>query len=160
DRETLQDKIDVKLGSVYNPVDVQRAVEKLRDFYEDEGYFEVQITPTVEKFADSDVKLIFNIVEGRQITIDAIKFVGNKGLRDEQRQAPMDANERQHFILRGKAQRQRLEQDVDRILALYNDNGYIQARVESQGVSVDRERARVTITITVTEGPQFRVGDV
>jgi outer membrane protein insertion porin family len=52
DRDSLQDKIDVKLGSVYNPVDVQRAVEKLRDFYEDEGYFEVQITPTVEKFAD------------------------------------------------------------------------------------------------------------
>src|SRR5207237_1341613 len=84
DRDTLQDKIDIKLGSVYNPVDVQRAVEKLRDFYEDEGYFEVQITPTVEKFADSDVKLIFNIVEGRQITIESIVFKGNKGLRDDQ----------------------------------------------------------------------------
>ena len=43
----LQDKVDIKLGSVYNPVDVQRAVEKLRDFYEDEGYFEVQVTPNV-----------------------------------------------------------------------------------------------------------------
>jgi len=160
DRETLQDKIDVKLGSVYNPVDVQRAVEKLRDFYEDEGYFEVQITPTVEKFADQDVKLIFNIVEGRQMTIEAIKFVGNKGLRDDQLKEAMETKERQYFILRGKVQRQRLEQDVDRILSLYNDFGYIQARVESTDVSVDRERARVTITITVTEGPQFRVGDV
>ena len=160
DRETLQDKIDVKLGSVYNPVDVQRAVEKLRDFYEDEGYFEVQITPTVEKFADQDVKLIFNIVEGRQMTIEAIKFVGNKGLRDDQLKEAMETKERQYFILRGKVQRQRLEQDVDRILSLYNDFGYIQARVESTDVSVDRERARVTITITVTEGPPFRVGDV
>ena len=160
DRETLQDKIDVKLGSVYNPVDVQRAVEKLRDFYEDEGYFEVQITPTVEKFADQDVKLIFNIVEGRQMTIEAIKFVGNKGLRDDQLKEAMETKERQYYILRGKVQRQRLEQDVDRILSLYNDFGYIQARVESTDVSVDRERARVTITITVTEGPQFRVGDV
>ena len=53
DRETLQEKIELKLGSVYNPVEVQRAVEKLRDFYEDEGYFEVQITPTVEKFASA-----------------------------------------------------------------------------------------------------------
>jgi len=48
DRETLQEKIDIKLGSVYNPVDVQRAVDRLRDYYEDEGYFEVQITPTVD----------------------------------------------------------------------------------------------------------------
>jgi outer membrane protein insertion porin family len=160
DRDTLQDKIDVKLGSVYNPVDVQRAVEKLRDFYEDEGYFEVQITPTVEKFADSDVKLIFNIVEGRQITIEAIQFSGNKGLRDDQLKEAMETKERQYFILRGKVQRQRLEQDVDRLIGLYNDNGYIQARVESHDVAVDRERARVTITIVVVEGPQFRVGDV
>jgi outer membrane protein insertion porin family len=160
DRDTLQDKIDVKLGSVYNPVDVQHAVEKLRDFYEDEGYFEVQITPTVEKFADSDVKLIFNIVEGRQITIEAIQFRGNKGLRDDQLKEAMETKERQYFILRGKVQRQRLETDVDRIIGLYNDNGYVQARVESHDVAVDRERARVTITVVVVEGPQFRVGDV
>jgi len=160
DRDALQDKIDVKLGSVYNPVDVQRAVEKLRDFYEDEGYFEVQITPTVEKFADSDVKLIFNIVEGRQMTIEAIQFRGNKGLRDDQLKEAMETKERQYFIMRGKVQRQRLELDIDRLIGLYNDNGYIQARVESHDVAVDRERARVTITVVVVEGPQFRVGDV
>jgi len=160
DRDSLQDKIDIKLGSVYNPVDVQRAVEKLRDFYEDEGYFEVQITPTVEKFADSDVKLIFNIVEGRQMTIEAIVFKGNKGLRDDQLKEAMETKERQYFILRGKVQRQRLDLDIDRIIGTYNDNGYIQSRVESHDVAVDRERARVTITIVVVEGPQFRVGDV
>jgi outer membrane protein insertion porin family len=160
DRDSLQEKIDIKLGSVYNPVDVQRAVDKLRDFYEDEGYFEVQITPTVEKFADSDVKLIFNIVEGRQMTIESIVFKGNKGLRDDQLKEAMETKERQYFILRGKVQRQRLDLDIDRIIATYNDNGFIQARVESHDVAVDREKARVTITIVVVEGPQFRVGDV
>jgi len=160
DRDTLQEKIDIKLGSVYNPVDVQRAVDKLRDYYEDEGYFEVQITPTVEKFADGDVRLIFNIVEGRQITIDKIVFRGNKGLTDAQLKDAMETKERQYFILRGKVQRQRLESDIDRIIALYNDNGFIQARVESHDVAIDREQARVTITIVVVEGPQFRVGEV
>ena len=160
DRETLQEKIELKLGSVYNPVEVQRAVEKLRDFYEDEGYFEVQITPTVEKFADADVKVVFNVVEGRQMTIDRIVFVGNKGLRDDQLKDAMETKERQYFILRGKVQRQRLEIDIDRIIQAYNDYGFIQARVESHDVAVDREKARVTISIVVVEGPQFRVGDV
>ncbi len=160
DRETLQEKIDIKLGSVYNPVDVQRAVEKLRDYYEDEGYFEVQITPNVEKFSDGDVRLVFSIVEGRQMTIDKIVFRGNKGLTDAQLKDAMETKERQYFILRGKVQRQRLDSDVDRIIAAYNDNGYIQARVESTDTAIDRERARVTITIVVVEGPQFRVGTV
>src|SRR5206468_10467278 len=131
ERDSVQEKSDIKLGSVYDPVDVQRAVDRLRDFYEDEGYFEVQITPTVEKFADSDVKLIFNNVEGRQITIETIVFKGNKGMRDDQLKDAMETKERQYFILRGKVQRQRLETDIDRIIQLYNDHGYIQARVES-----------------------------
>jgi outer membrane protein insertion porin family len=160
DRETLQEKIDIKLGSVYNPVDVQRAVEKLRDWYEDEGYFEVQITPNIEKFADGDVRLVFSIAEGRQITIEKIVFQGNKGVSDVQLKSAMETKERQYFILRGKVQRQRLDSDVDRILAAYNDFGYTQARVESTDVAIDREKARVTITIVVVEGPQFKAGEV
>ncbi|PYM73619.1 MAG: outer membrane protein assembly factor BamA, partial [Candidatus Rokuibacteriota bacterium] len=160
DRETLQEKIDIKLGSVYNPVDVQRAVDRLRDYYEDEGYFEVQITPTVDKFSDGDVRLVFNIVEGRQVSIDKIVFRGNKGLTDSQLKDAMETKERQYYILRGKVQRQRLDTDVDRLISLYNDFGFIQARVESTDIAIDRERARVTITITVVEGPQFKIGDV
>jgi len=160
DRDTLQEKIDIKLGSVYNPVDVQRAVEKLREWYEDEGYFEVQITPNIETFTDGDVRLVFSVAEGRQITIDKIVFQGNKGLTEAQLKSAMETKERQYFILRGKVQRQRLDSDVDRILALCNDHGYIQARVESTDIAIDREKARVTITIVLVEGPQFTVGEL
>lgn len=156
----LQEKIDLKLGGVYNPVDVQRALEKLKDFYEDEGYFEVQITPNVEKFGDGDVRVTFSIVEGRQIKIDKIVFQGNKGLTAKQLKDVLVTRERQFYILRGKVQRQRLEQDVEQILALYNDEGYTQARVDSTDVAVDRDRALVTVTFTIVEGPQFHVGDV
>jgi len=156
----LQDKIDLKLGSVYNPVDVQRVVEKLKDFYEDEGYFEVQVTPNVEKFPDGDVRVVFSIVEGRQIKIDRIVFKGNKGLTERELKDALATRERQYFILRGKVQRQRLDEDVERIIQLYNDHGYIQARVESTDVVVDREKALVTVTFTVVEGPQFKVGAV
>jgi outer membrane protein insertion porin family len=156
----LQDKIDLKLGSVYNPVDVQKAREKLVEAYESEGYFEVQITPDVEKFADGDVKVVFAINEGRRITIDEIVIRGNKGLTARQIKGAMATQEREYFILRGTVQRQRLDEDVERILALYNDHGYIQARVDSYDVSVNREKARVTLTFNVTEGPQYKVDAV
>jgi outer membrane protein insertion porin family len=160
DTTTLQEKIDLKLGSVYNPVDVQRAVERLKAHYEDEGYFEVQLTPTVERFTDGDVRVVFTVAEGRRITIDRIVFKGNAGLTEKQLKRVLATQERQFFILRGTVQRQKLDEDVERILAVYNDHGYIQARVEGHDVSVDREKARVTITFTVVEGPRFRVGTV
>ena len=156
----LQEKIDLKLGSVYNPVEVQRARERMKDYYEDEGYFEVQITPDIEKFADGDVKVVFTINEGRQMKIDRIVIRGNNGLKDGQVKDAMATKERQYWILRGTVQRQRLDEDVERIVQLYNDHGYIQARVESHDVTVDREKALVTINIVVVEGSQHRVGPV
>jgi outer membrane protein insertion porin family len=156
----LQDKIDIKLGNVYNPVDVQTALQKLRDYFEDEGYYEVQITPNVEKFADGDVRISFRIVEGRQIKIDRIVFKGNTALSDQLIKDHLATRERQFFILRGKVQRQRLDEDVERIIGLYNDHGYVQARVDSTDVQLDRERALVTVTFSIVEGPQFHVGEV
>jgi outer membrane protein insertion porin family len=156
--DTLREKIDLKLGSVYNPVDVQRARERLKDHYEEEGYFEVQITPETESFPDGDVRVVFSIGEGRRITIDAIEIRGNRGLTDKQVKEVMQVQERQYFILRGTLQRQKLDDDIERIISLYNDHGYVQARVESTDVTVDRESARVKISIRVMEGPQYKVG--
>ncbi len=155
---TLQEKIDLKLGGVYNPVEAQRAAQKLRDHYEDEGYFEAEVSPEIERVPDGDVKVVFRITEGRRITIDRIVIEGAKGLTPKEIKSVMATQERQYFILRGVLQRQRLEEDVERILALYNDHGYLQARVESHDITIDRERARVTITIKIVEGPQFTVG--
>jgi outer membrane protein insertion porin family len=158
--DTLREKIDLKLGSVYNPVDVQRAREKLKDHYEEEGYFEVQISPETESFPDGDVKVVFAIGEGRRITIDKIVIRGNKGLSAGKVKDAMQVQERQYFILRGTLQRQKLDEDVERIISVYNDHGFVQARVESTDVKVDRDNALVTITIQVVEGPQYKVGKV
>jgi outer membrane protein insertion porin family len=160
DAATLQEKFDLKLGSVYNPVEANRAADKLKEFYEQEGYFEVGITPEVEKLADGDVTVTFKVAEGRRITIDQIVVEGAQGLTPRQIKAAMETKEREYVVLRGTVQRQRLDEDVDRIIQLYNDHGYVQARVESSETVVDREQARATIRIVVVEGPQFKVGGV
>ena len=153
----LQDKIDLKLGSVYNPVAVQKAKEVLQDHYESEGYFEVQITPEVEKFSDGDVKVVFSINEGRRISIDKIIIRGARGLDESEIKKALATQEREYWILPGKLQRQRIDEDIERILAVYNDNGYVQARVESHEIQVDRQKATVNLIFTVVEGPQYRL---
>lgn len=158
DSATLQEKIDLKLGSVYNPVEVNKGADKLKEYYETEGYFEVGITPEIEKLADGDVTVTYRIAEGRRISIDQIVIEGAQGLTPKQVKGAMDTQEREYVVLRGTVQRQRLDEDVDRIIQLYNDHGYVQARVESSEIQVDREKARATIRIVVVEGPQFKVG--
>src|SRR4029450_1539485 len=74
--------------------------------------------------------------------------------------AVMATQERQYYILRGTVERQKLDDDRDRIVSLYNDHGFIQARVESAETIIDKETARVVVKVVVVEGPQFKVGGV
>lgn len=156
----LQALIDIQLGTIYNPVDVQRARERLKAHYEAGGHLEAEIAPETEKLQDGDVKVIFRIAEGRRFTIDRIVIQGTRGLSERQVKAAMQTQERWFLILGGILHRRRLEDDLERIVALYQDRGYIRARVEGYEVSVDPVRGRVTITIKVVEGPQFTVGQV
>jgi outer membrane protein insertion porin family len=160
DAATLQEKIDFKLGAVYNPVEVTRAAEKLKEAYEEEGYFEVGVTPEVVKLPDGDVSVTFRVAEGRKMTIDKIVIEGAQGLKPDKIKEIMLTQEREFYILRGTVQRQKLDQDTERVVTFYNDNGYIQARVETVDTQVDRATARVTIRIVVAEGPQFKVGGI
>ena len=160
DAATLQEKIDLKLGAVYNPVEVTRAAEKLKEAYEEEGYFEVGITPEIVRLADGDVSVTFRVAEGRKMTIDKIVIEGAQGLKADKIKGIMLTQEREYYILRGTVQRQKLDQDTERVVSFYNDNGYIQARVETVDTQVDRASARVTIRIVVAEGPQFKVGGI
>src|SRR5262245_37766848 len=134
DAATLTEKIDLKLGSVYNPVEVNKAADKLKEAYEAEGYFEVKINPETEKLHDGDVTVTFKIAEGRKITIDRIVIEGAHGVPAKDIKAAMATQERDYFIFPGTVQRQKLDEDVERIVALYNDYGFIQARVESSDV--------------------------
>jgi outer membrane protein insertion porin family len=160
DAAGLTEKIDLKMGAVYNPVEVTRAAEKIKEYYEEEGYFEVQVTPDATKLPDGDVAVTFRIAEGRKMTIDEIVIEGAKGVTPDQIKDVMATKERQYYILRGTVERQKLDDDRDRIVSLYNDHGFIQSRVDSADVIVDRDKARVIVKIVVTEGPQFRVGGV
>jgi outer membrane protein insertion porin family len=160
DAATLQEKIEFKLGAVYNPVEVTRAAEKLKEAYEEEGYFEVGVTPEVVKLPDGDVSVTFRVAEGRKMTIDKIVIEGAQGLKPDYIKEIMLTQEREFYILRGTVQRQKLDQDIERVVTFYNDNGYTQARVETVDTQVDRATARVTIRIVVAEGPQFKVGGI
>ena len=160
DSSTLLERIELKLGRVYDPVEVNRSADKLKEFYEQEGYLEAGITPTIEKLPDGDVIIAFQITEGRRITIDRIVVEGARGLTPKEVKAAMETQEREFIILRGSVRRQTLDDDVDRIVQLYNDHGYVQARVESVETIVSRDKPRATVRIVVVEGPQFKVGGV
>lgn len=157
---TLEEKVEIRVGGLYNPVEVQRARDRIKEIYEEDGFFEVEVTSETQKRDEGSVAVTFKIAEGRKIRIETIVIEGAQGLKPSDIKSIMRTQERLFFILRGTVQRQLLDEDLDRIGLYYQDHGYIQARVESHEMVVDRQKARVTIRIKVVEGPQFKLGAI
>jgi len=159
--DELREKAALRIGVLYNPVEVQRAEEAIRQKYEDEGFFGVTISPRTERTPEGDLRLVFRIDEGRKIYIDRIVIEGNQALTAGRIKDAMQTKERFLWILPfSNVQRKVFEEDADRILSLYADHGYIQARIESHEIIPDIPQGKVTLRTRVIEGPQFRVGTV
>jgi outer membrane protein insertion porin family len=159
--EELREKAAIRVGVLYNPVEVQRAEEAIRQKYEDEGFFGVQITPRTERTPEGDLRVVFRIEEGPKLHIDRIIVEGNSALTASQIKDVMQTRERLYWIFPfSTVQRRVFDDDVDRILQLYADHGYIQARVESTEIVPDLARKKVTLRVRVVEGPQFRTGTI
>ncbi|MFQ5655970.1 MAG: outer membrane protein assembly factor BamA [Candidatus Methylomirabilales bacterium] len=162
EEEDLRDQIDIAAGTIFNPQAVGRNADKVKQFYEGEGYYTAQVTGRFDKVSDQEVDVIFDIQEGAPFYVRDITFVGNEGLSDGKISGVMATKERFFipFLRSGVLKGSDLDQDVERIKVLYFDNGYLQVKVAKPEIQVDEEDKRLDIVIQIEEGPRFRVGDV
>jgi outer membrane protein insertion porin family len=159
--EELRERAAIRVGVLYNPVEVQRATDAIRLRYEEDGFFGVEIAPRTERTPEGDLRVVFRVVEGKKMYIDRIVIEGNEAIPAKKIKGAILTQERIFFILPfSKVSRKVFEEDAERVINLYADNGYIQARVESQEIVPDFQRNKLTLRMRVVEGPQFQVGAV
>lgn len=158
--EKLREKIDIAEGSVVAPGALAQNAEKIRLYYEEEGYYLARVEPRLDRVSDREVNAIFQIEEGDRFEITDIAVVGNKGLTAKQITGVMETRERFLYFFFGTLKREDLRRDLDRIRALYLDHGYLEVKVDEPQVEVDRRAHHVKIVLRVAEGPQYTVGAV
>lgn len=162
DEEDIRDRIDVVAGAIFEPQAISRNVDKIRAFYEEEGFYTAEVTGKTAEVSERLVDLTFEIQEGEKFFVRDITFVGNEGISDGDISGVMATKTR--FIIplirSGVLKRSDLDQDVERIKALYLNEGYLQAKVAEPEIHVDKEAKRLDITVRIEEGPRFRLGKV
>jgi outer membrane protein insertion porin family len=159
--DVIRDKLDLAPGAVFSPQAVARNAEKIRAFYEEEGHYQAEVTGSHQAISEREVEVVFRIQEGEIFRIREVRIEGNQGLSARQVRKVMATEAR--FLLwfpPGILKKTDLAQDVERIKALYLDNGYLQIRVEEPQVIRDDVNHRLEVVVRVQEGPQYTVGEV
>ncbi|MBI2903563.1 MAG: outer membrane protein assembly factor BamA [Candidatus Methylomirabilis oxyfera] len=158
--DKIKEKLALTEGGVFNPQAVAANAERVRLLYEEEGYYQAKILPQVEKVAEGDISVVFQINEGGKFEISTVRILGTKGLSERDIKDHLATKELFLFYFYGTLKREELQRDLDRIKAFYLDNGYLDVKVDEPEIRVVEARRKLEISIRVEEGPQYRVGEV
>ncbi len=159
----LKEKVTITAGAIADTVLIQDNALKIKSFYEEEGYWLANIVPVTKKISEDEIGLTYQIDEGPKIKIRKIFVEGNKNISSSKIKKAMETKEWWLFSFvtsSGYYKKAQMEGDVEKIKALYFDNGYIKAAVAEPEIAVDKEKKGMTITVRVSEGDQYKVSSV
>jgi outer membrane protein insertion porin family len=158
--DKIKEKLALTEGGVYNPQAVSSNAERVRLFYEEEGYYQAKVVPQVAKIAEGDVAVTLQIDEGKKFEISSVRILGAKGVDERDIKERLGTKELFLFYFYGTLKRDELQRDLDRVRAFYLDNGYLDVKVGEPEIRVIEAKRKLEVTIRVEEGPQYRVGEV
>jgi outer membrane protein insertion porin family len=158
--DKIKAKIDLVEGGIIPPGGLAKNSEKIRLFYEEEGYYQAQVEGSEERISPQEVAVTFKIVEGDKFDVGEIKIIGNQYLKEKDIKGKLQTSELYLFFFGGTLKREELRRDLDRIRAFYLDNGFLDIAVEEPEIQLNTEKKELRILIRVQEGPQYRISDL
>jgi outer membrane protein insertion porin family len=179
--EKLKDaNAQIRLDTFIDPGLVKKVSTIVRDMLREKGFQFAEVTPEIKEIPGGPklVHLTFNMEEGPHVKIRKIQFVGNKAVSDGTLKRQLkDNTERgsfQDFIHfptwfmsligdHGTYQETKFDDDAEKIVAYYRDNGYLRANVGVPELKVledssDKKTRWIELKIPITEGPRYKVG--
>ncbi len=162
DEDKLRETIDLRDGATLSDAALRRNVQKLLDLYEEKGFFLARVTHTVVPVTGdrNQIDVVFHIVEGPQVQVRNIQFIGNHSLTDDELRGSMTTSTSGFFSFitsSGTFREEAFRNDMDMLHAAYYDRGHLTVDIGTPRVALTPDRRFIDIVIPIREGPRYRV---
>jgi outer membrane protein insertion porin family len=165
-KSRLSEEIKTEAGGVLDEVQVKRDTDKLFQFYQKKGYSRVKVSNTIDKNDNTGTGVVtFNIDEGPEVEIEAIKFVGNAHIKAGTLRDQMTTETYTWLISwftgTGHYLEDTFQDDLDKLTTYYKNKGYLDVDIPENEVEFRYPaKDELVIVIHVHEGEQYHVGKV
>jgi outer membrane protein insertion porin family len=163
DDEDLGEVVGIKIMDIASDDRLVMAVGNLQRFYASKGYSNAAITYDLQQGQENLARLVFKINEGGKIYINDIIFEGNEEFGDWTLSGVIETKSKGilSFVTgSGKLERDKLMNDSQLLLAYYQNNGFLQARVGEPSIVPIEGSDGYDVIFPIVEGQRFRVGEV
>ena len=171
--DKLREEIKITTGDVVTENMLRTSSNKIKSYYIGKGYTRVEVDPTTEKDSLGRITVTFNVKRGKKVKIDSLIFEGNEQLSDIKLQSKMEKTHDVHYFWKlrfwTKAfwKKSRYIEDLDKVIAYYNEEGFRDARVVMDTVwnvpqnelkisdKQKQKQERVKVKVQMYEGSRF-----
>ncbi|MBI3812222.1 MAG: outer membrane protein assembly factor BamA [Nitrospirae bacterium] len=153
--DKLKEKVTIKPNSFLDDVQVKENAEHLRQYYDEEGYYNTIVIPVLKMQGDK-VALTYYIKEGAKATVKKIRFEGNKAFQPKTLKKKIDTQEysvwSSWLTSTGYYKKEMLGEDVDKLKDYYMNNGYLQVQVGTPQVQFKEDRSQTFVPYPILHG--------
>ncbi|MFT4195365.1 outer membrane protein assembly factor BamA [Ottowia sp.] len=150
-------------GRPYDRALADRAEQELKRQYINRSLYGAEVQTTVTPMERNQVRLTFNITEGRPARIRDIDIVGNRAFSDSQLKGLFDLDTGgwlSWYTKSDQYSRAKLNAALESLRSYYLARGYLDFKIDSTQVAMSPDKEAITLTINVTEGERFVVTGV
>ncbi len=161
DSADLRAAVTVKERSIFQEDKVKESVNKLREVCQNKGFIDASVEASVSEDSDGAIRVTFRVAEGPKLKIERITITGNQYFPTKAIRKQMDTSTKGIFSFitdAGTFKKDVLENDVRKIEALYQNNGFLDSKIFEPVVG--RGKKGLILTIRIFEGRQYRVGEI
>ncbi|MCF8241172.1 MAG: outer membrane protein assembly factor BamA [Melioribacteraceae bacterium] len=140
-----------------------RNVNDLSEEHETTYEFDPDLPYNTLKKVNERILLMYDMVEGDEITVNEIRFVGNDAFEDDDLKSEFDETEEStwwKFWSSANFKREDFEKDKELLTDFYRENGYRDFRVMGDTLLYSEDKSEVDILLSVFEGPQYKVRNI
>lgn len=159
----LELRLRLKPGYVFSPRYINADRNTIRKGYLKEGFYQVEIDFVSRPLSDGRVDVDIVIHEGKITRIQRIGFIGNHAYSGAELSDAIASKEPgllAWFGDRDVFDQKRFGADGQMILEHYQNNGYLDASLESSRLAMSEDKLHFDLTFAISEGPQYRINEI
>ncbi len=155
----LKADISISPNAYLSPHFIYEKKTTIEDYYAGKGYFMARADyETVLSDDSTQADLIFTIHEGDKIKVEEVVVTGNEKVKAGDIVGKM-RNRKRGFLKSSNFDKDKYPEDKDKIIEYMHKEGYVDAYLKSDSMSIDTVRNRMKIYLDIYEGPRYYFGD-
>src|SRR6202011_5803695 len=160
----IRKEMALKINAPLDEQTLETARQKVVELYQKRGYPDIDVQYKVETNEDRGTATVtYSISEGTKAIVKKILFSGNTAISSKRLKKEMKTKENNLIAFltgAGRLNSAQLDEDVQKIKAMFQDNGYEDVQITDVKINREKGPKYVDIDIYIDQGTQYHINAV